>query len=126
MKNSKKVLLFQVKKDKEAKIRDLCGELGMEAVVVEPKQYLEPLGMLAAVPGIPRSGKVYQGMVMPMEMMIFSGINQDFLDIFLQKYKEHAIEPIALKAVLTPTNIFWNTKQLQEELWKEHQSIGKL
>lgn len=125
MQNSKKVLLFQITKDKEAKIQDLCRELGMEAVAVEPKQYLEPLGVLAGVPGIPHSGKVYQGMVMPMEMMVFSGINQELLDRFLKKYKERAIEPIALKAVLTPTNIFWNAKQLQEELWKERQSIRK-
>lgn len=123
MENTKKVLLFHVKKEKRLQIENLCRGLEMKAIAVEYKQYLEPLGVIAGIQGIPKSGKVYQGMDFPMEMMVFSGIHQELLDVFLQKYRELHIEPIALKAILTPTNVFWNAEQLYQELLKEHMSF---
>lgn len=123
MENTKKVLLFHVKKEKRLQIENLCRGLEMKAIAVEYKQYLEPLGVIAGIQEIPKSGKVYQGMDFPMEMMVFSGIHQELLDVFLQKYRELHIEPIALKAILTPTNVFWNAEQLYQELLKEHMSF---
>lgn len=123
MDNSKKVLLFQVNKAKKEQIEVLCRDLDIEVVTVDYKQYLEPLGVMAGIQGIPKSGKIYKGRKFPMEMMIFSGIHSEYLDIFLQRYRENHIEPIGLKAILTPTNVFWNAEQLYEELLKEHMSF---
>lgn len=126
MDQTKKVLLFQINKEKKEQIKSLCRELNMEAVTVDCKQYLEPLGVIAGIQGIPGSGKVYKGMAFPMEMMVFSGIHPELLDLFLQKYREYHIEPVGLKAILTPTNVFWNAEQLYKELQKEHMSIHDL
>lgn len=123
MDHSKKVLLFQVNKIKKQQIEKLCQELDIEVVIVDKKQYLEPLGLIAGIEKIPKSGKMYKGMEFPMEMMVFSGIHPELLDLFLQKYREYCIEPIGLKAILTPTNIFWNAEQLYKELLKEHMSF---
>ncbi len=123
MENRKKVLLFHVAKEKHEQIKALCRTLEMETVTVGCRQYLEPLGVIAGIKGIPRSGEIYQGADFPLEMMIFSGIPQETLDVFLKKYRECAIEPIALKAVITPTNIFWNAQQLYAELMREHRSF---
>lgn len=123
MKNKRKVLLFHVKKEKCEQIKELCREFEMDAVTVDPRQYLEPLGVIAGIEGIPHSGKIYQGTDFPMEMMVFSGMPQELLDIFLKKYRECSIDPIALKAIVTPTNIFWNAAQLYQELAREHMSF---
>ena len=72
MENTKKVLLFHVKKEKRLQIENLCRDLEIKVILVEYKQYLEPLGVIAGIQGIPKSGKIYQGMNFPMEMMIFS------------------------------------------------------
>lgn len=125
MENTKKVLLFQVRQEKRIQIEALCRDLEMDAVTVDRKQYLEPLGVIAGIQGIPKSGKIYQGMDFPMEMMVFSGIHQELLEVFLQKYRELSIDPIALKAILTPTNIFWNAEQLYRELLKEHLELNR-
>lgn len=125
MENGKKVLLFQVKKEKREQIKSLCKELDIEVVVVDYRQYGESLGVIAGIQGIPHSGEVYRGMEFPMEMMVFSGMQSEFLDIFLQKYRESHIEPIGLKAILTPTNVFWNAAQLYQELLKEHMSFNR-
>ena len=126
MENTKKVLLFHVKKEKRLQIENLCRDLEIKVILVEYKQYREPLGVIAGIQGIPKSGKIYQGMNFPMEMMIFSGIHQELLDLFLQKYRALRIEPISLKAVLTPTNVFWNAEQLYQELLKEHMSFHNI
>lgn len=123
MENRKKVLLFHVKKEKGEQIRALCRDFEMDAVTVDSRRYLEPLGVIAGIQGIPHSGKIYQGEDFPMEMMVFSGTPQELLDAFLKKYRERSIEPIALKAIITPTNIFWNARQLYEELAREHMSF---
>lgn len=123
MENRKKVLLFHVKKEKMEQIKSLCREFEIDAAFVDCRQYLEPLGVIAGIQGIPHSGKVYQGEDFPMEMMVFSGIPQELLDVFLKKYREYSIEPIALKAIITPTNIFWNAQQLYQELAREHMSF---
>lgn len=126
MENTRKVLLFQVNPQKRMQIEKLCHELEMETVTVDRKQYSEFLGFIAGIQGIPKSGKIYQGMDFPMEMMVFSGIHQELLEVFLRKYRELSIDPIALKAVLTPTNIFWNAEQLYQELLKEHMSLQNI
>lgn len=126
MDNLKKVLLFQVNKTKKEQIEALCRNLDIEVVTVDHKQYLEPLGVIAGIQGIPKSGKTYEGTDFPTEMMVFSGIHPEFLDVFLQKYRELHIEPIRLKAILTPTNVFWNAEQLYKELLKEHMNFNNM
>lgn len=126
MENTKKILLFQIKQEKRKQIEQLCRELCIETVTIACKQYLEPLGFLAKIQAIKSSGKIYQGSALSKEMMVFSGINQTLLESFLQKYKALSIEPIDLKAILTPTNVFWNPIQLYQELIKEHNSLRHL
>lgn len=123
MENRKKVLLFHVEKEKQEKIKTLCRSFHITAVPIHRRQYLEPLGAAAGIQGIPRSGKLYEGDEFPLEMMVFSGISQEILDHFLKQYREASIAPIPLKAIITPTNVFWTALQLYEELFREYQSF---
>lgn len=125
MANNKKLLLFHIAAEKRSRIEALCRELEIQTVAVALKQYGECLGALAGVPGIPAARKEYQGEELAGEMLVFSGINQQELDTFLKKYRERSIEPVELKAVITPHNIFWSAGQLYEELFKEHCAFKK-
>ncbi len=118
--NYKKILLFQVNKEKKKQITALCRSLDIIPVIVPRGQYEETLGALAGIDGFTLSGKGYGGAPLDTDMMVFSGIASNTLDDFLKEYKLACIEPIPLKAVLTRHNIFWNAKQLYEELCKEH------
>lgn len=121
-----KVLLFHVEKTKQKQIADLCRRLQMKSIIVPKRQYAQSLGALAEISGIPRENAAYDGAELSREMLVFSGMDSDALDVFLEEYKKSGIEPIDLKAIVTPHNIFWNAAVLYEELVKEHNSLKQL
>lgn len=126
---NQKALLFAVKSAKARQIEDLCHSLGVRAVRVSPSAYGENLGFLAGIQGIPRGGSPRSdkgpGKEFPSEMLVFSGLDSGSLDTFLKSYREAGIPPVALKATLTPHNIFWTPEQLYGELLREHAAFHK-
>ena len=57
------------------------------------------------------------------EVMVFSGITDTQLDMFLHGYKMGGISPIYLKAIWTPYNYTWSLYQLTQELIREHTAM---
>lgn len=57
------------------------------------------------------------------EMLIFSGMDSAAVDRFLAEYRKDGIEPVSLKAVITPHNIFWTAEKVYRELEREHGSL---
>ncbi len=53
------------------------------------------------------------------EMLIFFGMDDKDLDLFLDAYKLTGQERISRKAVVTPTNLGWTLYELAEELGRE-------
>ena len=90
--------------------------------LVQPGEYHLTLGQLAAGektgPGLPPAP-------LTEPMMIFCGMDQDELTEFLALNRRLGGPQIALKAMLTPTNRTWTTKQLFEELKDEHAYFQK-
>lgn len=122
----KKVLLFRVNQGKAEEIRSLCSQLGFELVFVDRMRYGEPLGKLADLPGIyskVREGEIYGGPELPMEMMVFSGLEEKELETFLEEYRKKGLQPIPIKAVITPFNVGWSAGELFAELMKEHRQL---
>ena len=60
------------------------------------------------------------------EIMIFSGLSDNELDEVLKEYKKDEIDPISLKAVVTPYNMYWSLYTLVEELKREKREIAGL
>lgn len=124
--NHKKILLFRVGTEKQKKIKEIAGKKDIQVFLVPLKYYEEEIGALAGVMGMKIHGKQYAGPEFPAEMMIFSGLDSDQLDEFLKSYRDARIEPIGLKAVLTPSNVQWTPLQLQQELRKEHMEFQRM
>lgn len=125
MENNKKVLLFHVGREKEQKIRALCSACGIQSCVIGKEKYEESLGAVAGIIGMKQTNNLYRGADFPTEMMVFSGIDSQSLDVFLAKYREAGIAPVSLKAVLTPYNVHWNARQLYKELLKEQAAFTR-
>lgn len=116
--NNRKILLFHVGKEKSDKIKTLCHDLHIQAITVPKARYHDALGTLLNIGTFPageRSAEEFS-----MEMMVFSGLTSEELDTFLKAYRDAGIAPISLKAIVTPSNIFWSAGQLYGELMKEH------
>ena len=114
------ILLFRINRDKYAVIQNVCRTFGIRIIDVARKDYSQKLGTLAQIQGFTREAKKYDGPEFPAEMLIFSEMNSDQVDVFLAEYKKSGVEPIALKAVITGNNIFWTAERPQIELLREH------
>ncbi len=84
---------------------------------ITPAEYILPLQQLS----LSTSPAVLPSASSPLEepMMVFCGLSSEQLSLFLDLMRRLEITGIALKAVLTPTNQSWTSRQLYEELKKE-------
>ena len=57
------------------------------------------------------------------EMLVMAYFPQGMMNVFLQGLRRAGVAPVALKAVLTPTNAAWSSAQLHEELSREHAAM---
>ena len=114
-----------MEKSKEMQIRQLCKKLSITVKTVQRVDYSQSLGYLAGITGFARKNAVYLGNELPAEMLVFSGMTSEQIDLFLAEYRKMEISPISCKAVITPVNIFWDAGNLAEELLKEHHQFHK-
>ena len=123
MANQSKILLFNMNKDRQLSIEKLCRSLSIKTSYIKPAFYSQSLGYLAGIQGFPRSASSYNGPGLETEMLIFSGMDSELTDRFLQAFKDNGLPPVSLKAIVTPANIFWTPIKLYTELTKEHTSL---
>ena len=97
------ILFYNLSNEKGKKIRLICLKLHIRIKQIDPVDYAKPIGMLAGIKDFP--GRL--------------------LDRFLLEMRRAKIARIALKAVLTPDNITWNSFALHDELQKEHEAMTK-
>lgn len=114
------ILLYNLDTPKGAKIRRMCLPLGLRTRLVEPAEYGLPLGELVEgkAPETPWTGEAFED-----EVLLLVNCTGPLLDKFLQGFRRNKIPPVALKAVLTPTNSGWTSLELREELAKEREAI---
>lgn len=122
---NKAIYLYNLHNEKGRQIELLCIAQGIECRHVESNEYGEYIGYIAQLPGFAAHNT--PRMVVPFadEMLIFKGFDQEMLGTFLAQYRQAGIEPVPLKAGLTPTNVHWDSAQLHAELQQERDAFAK-
>ncbi|MGN0436348.1 MAG: DUF3783 domain-containing protein [Wujia sp.] len=110
-----KILLFNVNLIKANSIMGLCKKLFHDAMIIPRRDYSKPLGVLLGVPGL-KNNNTYTGNEFKNEMMVFSGLSSEELDLFLDEYKKAGIGEIKRKAIITGANMLWTPIKLYSEL----------
>jgi len=123
MTNNRKILLFNIGKEKERKIKTLCQNLNIQTIKVPESRCNNALGTLLNIGNF--APKESAAEKFSMEMMVFSGLTSEDLDVFLNEYRNADIAPISLKATVTPVNVFWSANRLYKELTKESAAPSK-
>lgn len=108
-------------KEKADEMKFLMMMMGIRLREVKAEEYHQKLGYLAGLPG-------YEALPAPAgesspfteEMLVFVGFEGTKLDEFLAKLRYAQVEPVGLKAMLTPTNKNWTSYELYGEISKEH------
>ena len=116
----KKILMFHMDLDRARQIRKVCDRIGAEAVEISRSDYCQELGYLAGIIGFEKKKEIYMGPELAGEMLVLSGLDDRAIDAFLAAWKEQGLQPVSLKAVLTPNNIRWTPPALFAELQREH------
>ena len=129
MANGELVLLYNIEGDKARKLKMIFVQNGIKIRTVTEAEYEVPLGVLAGVltaeeaakapediewPEAPKSGAISE------EMLVMKGIFGKRLDILLAAMRRIKAT-VALKAVVTEHNAYWNSLQLYQEIKREHE-----
>lgn len=129
---TEKVLLYHFKGTDEAKrLQPVLLRMGIRVKMVEPEEYGVPLGILAGIKDFqPEEGGKTEPEAgeedFPEQMMVMCGLAGNRVDELLNRMKKGGVPRIALKAMLTPTNQFWNSRELYHELKMEHEAMSKM
>lgn len=117
------ILTFGLGKEKIKVVHSIAQKNRIQIKEISRKDYNQKLGALAGIQGFAKEKVIYNGPDFPLEMIVFSGIDSAQIDSFLADYKQTGAQPVPLKAIITPQNIFWTVETLFKELWKEHLSF---
>ena len=116
------ILTFNFSPDRLSKLRFICLRLGIQVMDVPEPGFVNTLGALCGLePVNDAEGK----RTFAEEMMVFAHMDNALVNRFLQTAKQMRFAPVALKAILTPTNAGWYPAQLCEELKQERAAIMK-
>ena len=107
---------------KKNQITDLCSKLGIETKTILPSDLTKTILCITkgSVPGMPEKLPVKVPIMYDMpELIIFSGFEEQDVQAFLKEFKNHNIERVPLKCVVTPYNLCWSLYDLIEHLKEE-------
>ena len=119
------VLLYNFSDESLGKIRRALLPLKIRIKTVGVDEYSQPLGFLAGIAGIEPLTETYIGDGFKDELMLFCGLNQVKLQALLNALYKNGVGRIDLKAMLTPTNISWNSTRLYEAVKADHEEMTK-
>ena len=114
-----KVLLYNL--ENNIILKNTLTMMNIECIFVNKKDYEKPLSNLLGLNSIVTSNNNTD---FDDEMLIMYDFSDEQLDALLALLKINNIK-IALKAIVTETNINWNSLQIHNELIKEHLYLNK-
>lgn len=118
------ILMYVANESKRKQIEALCTELSITSKKLKPSDMNKTVGGIIGIKGLKdrKNISIPLGYMFP-ELIVFSGIDDKKLDVFLESYRNEGIEKVELKAIVTPHNIKWTLYELVQELKKENTSI---
>ena len=117
------VLLFNLPPERERPVRQWLLRHDVTVRTVRPDEQRHSLGYLTGMPGRTPAAKP-DGTPFTDEMLVMSLFPGTLMDEFLAFFRTAGLEPVALKAVVTPSNASWSAVRLHRELKKEHRTLS--
>ena len=114
------ILTFNLTDARLSKLRFLCMKLGLAVKPVPAEDCCQPISALC---GLSDPADAAPAESFPEEMLVFCHMDNAAVNRFLQTAKQMRFAPVALKAILTPTNAAWTPAQLCAELRDERAAV---
>ena len=114
------ILTFNLSDARLSKLRFLCMKLGLTVKPVPAEDCCQPISALC---GLSNPADAAPAEAFSEEMLVFCHMDNAAVNRFLQTAKQMRFAPVALKAILTPTNAAWTPAQLCAELRDERAAV---
>ena len=114
------ILTFNLTDARLSKLRFLCMKLCLMVKPVPAEDCCQPISALC---GLSDPADAAPAEAFPEEMLVFCHMDNAAVNRFLQTAKQMRFAPVALKAILTPTNAAWTPAQLCAELKDERAAV---
>lgn len=117
------LLCYNLEGDRLSKIRLAAMRLKIRIKLVAKEEYARPVGALCGVDVEPSSEAGmgdFDG-----EMLVMAHFPAGMLQALLGAMRRMGVAPVALKAMLTPTNATWDSVKLHAEIASEHEAMTR-
>lgn len=115
------LLCYNLSGEKMQKIRLAAMRLRIRIRPVEKNEYAQTIAALCGLEE--KNDAAYAGAGFEDEMLVMANFPAGMMNTFLGLFRRMGIAPVALKAMLTPTNAAWDSEKLHEEIAGEHQAM---
>ncbi|MBQ3928548.1 MAG: DUF3783 domain-containing protein [Clostridia bacterium] len=121
----KMLLTYNFNQERLSKIKRSAIPLKISVRNVEKSEYSQLLGTLAGMKEMPSSASENNAISFDDEMLVMCGFDRNDLDTLLRAMNKNGVGRIPLKAILTPTNILWNSIQLHDAVKADHEEMSQ-
>ena len=115
------LLCYNLSGEKMQKIRLAAMRLKIRVCPVEEDEYAQTVAALCGLEE--KTDAAYVGAGFEDEMLVMANFPAGMMNAFLGLFRRMGIAPVALKAMLTPTNAAWDSEKLHAEIAGEHQAM---
>ena len=117
------LLCYNLAPEKAQKIRLAAMRLKIRVRPVAKEEYGQTLAALCGMEET--TDAAYGGAGFEDEMLVMANFPAAMMNTFLGLFRRMGIAPVALKAILTPTNVQWDSEKLHAEIASEHEAMMK-
>ena len=117
------LLCYNLSGEKMQKIRLAAMRLKIRVRPVAKEEYGQTLAALCGMEET--TDAAYGGAGFEDEMLVMANFPAAMMNTFLGLFRRMGIAPVALKAILTPTNAQWDSEKLHAEIASEHEAMMK-
>ena len=117
------LLCYNLAPEKAQKIRLAAMRLKIRVCPVAKEEYGQTLAALCGMEET--TDAAYGGAGFEDEMLVMANFQTAMMNTFLGLFRRMGIAPVALKAILTPTNAQWDSEKLHAEIASEHEAMMK-
>jgi hypothetical protein len=117
------LLCYNLTDEQRRKITLLAMRLMIRVRAVKPKEYGQSLASLCAMEpptdDVPTSTEPFAE-----PMLVLAHFPGELINHFLSGFRQEHIPPVGLKAMLTDTNMHWDSQTLYDQLAEEHAAMA--
>lgn len=120
------VLLYNFEKSRLQAVRKSLLPLKVDVKTVSKKDFNQPVGYLVGIDGILPVKEKISSESFTDEMLVMYGFGSEMIDVLIAALKKGGVGKIDLKAVITPSNVYWDSVTLYKAIKADCEEMNQI